>query len=97
MEQAIEGKLKEEHAKRIAENEEATELYDALVNEKGDDVEDADHDSDFDDDMDGEGAEIMRRMAESRYKPPWQSILKIPIDTTDMRNQVLNIGKPSSA
>lgn len=66
MEQAIENKLKQEHSKRVEANQEAEELYTALVNENVN-KEDADHDSDFDDDMDGEGAEIMRRMAESRY------------------------------
>lgn len=67
MEQAIENKLKEEHSKRVEANQDAEDLYDALVNEKGDQDE-GERDSMEDEDMDGEEAEIMRRMAESRMQ-----------------------------
>lgn len=64
MEQAVEDKLKQEHAKRMAENDEAVALRKAMVIEEGD--SEPEEDKDEDDSYDEDELEIMRKMAESK-------------------------------
>jgi len=61
MENAIQGKLQEEHDKRVQENDEKNEVYNNLVSEKT-----VDQEENSDEDLDGDDAELMRRMAEQR-------------------------------
>lgn len=62
MEKAIEGKLAEEHNKRVAENDKTNEIYNTLVSEK---VYDPDCEEEEDDDFKCDD-EILRKMAERR-------------------------------
>jgi len=63
MEKAVENKLTEEHNKRAKEATAHNEEYKMLVAETGGPESDDDY---GDDDMDGEEAEIFRRMAEKK-------------------------------